>query len=562
LRARLFLLGITRTTGVFLVLLMAAVSAGRVAATYRVFTETNDEGTHLACGLEWIERGTYSFEHLHPPLARVAVALGPYLAGARLGDGWRDDAGTDALYRGGYFRLLSLARLGILPFLLLSILVVWLQSERLLGVHGGVLAVLLLTGLPPILAHSGVATNDMPVAACLVAAFYAFARWLENPSPAASVALGVTVALACLAKATAVFFFPLGAAAILLCHIGRTGSGEELVAPSAAGAREAVRAIRAFLRPACGVLLVAVLVFWAGYRFSLAPVAEADPDLPQRLERRLAGAGPLAKTVSAMAQKLPVPAPEAWSGLVQLRNRLLNDQESYFLGKVVKNGHRLFFPVVFAVKTPLPFLILLFVGVAAVFRPGRRAARQVAPPLAAAVLIFVPCLWSKVNLGVRYLLPIYPLLAMVAAAGALELWRSRRWLARVAVVVLLFCHVAVSIQAHPDYLAYFNALAGRDPGRIVVDPDLDWGQDLQRLAREVSSRGITELHLAYYGAARPNMHIHAKIVATRRDVRPEGWVAISETPLRSRPQDFPWLRGVEPLGRAGRSILLYYLPRH
>ena len=42
-----------------------------------------------------------------------------------------------------------------------------------------------------------------------------------------------------------------------------------------------------------------------------------------------------------------------------------------------------------------------------------------------------------------------------------------------------------SLAAHPDYLAYFNALAGDDPERIVVDSDLDWGQDIKRLGQRL-----------------------------------------------------------------------------
>ena len=55
----------------------------RIVATYTVFNHTADEPAHVACGMEWLEKGVYRWEPQHPPLARVAAALGPYLLGAR-----------------------------------------------------------------------------------------------------------------------------------------------------------------------------------------------------------------------------------------------------------------------------------------------------------------------------------------------------------------------------------------------------------------------------------------------------------------------------------------------
>src|SRR6188474_2285270 len=64
-------------------LLLVTIGSLRVVSTYNVFSETSDEGVHLACGMEWLTRGIYSYEPQHPPLARVAIALGPYAAGVR-----------------------------------------------------------------------------------------------------------------------------------------------------------------------------------------------------------------------------------------------------------------------------------------------------------------------------------------------------------------------------------------------------------------------------------------------------------------------------------------------
>src|SRR6185503_16965824 len=66
-----------------IVLGLALIGSIRIASTYTVFNHTFDEPIHLACGLEWLDKGVYRWEAQHPPLARVATALGPYLMGIR-----------------------------------------------------------------------------------------------------------------------------------------------------------------------------------------------------------------------------------------------------------------------------------------------------------------------------------------------------------------------------------------------------------------------------------------------------------------------------------------------
>jgi len=62
---------------------MVGLAIARVISTYAVFNSTSDEPAHIACGMEWLQWGTYTYEPQHPPLARAMIALGPYLAGIR-----------------------------------------------------------------------------------------------------------------------------------------------------------------------------------------------------------------------------------------------------------------------------------------------------------------------------------------------------------------------------------------------------------------------------------------------------------------------------------------------
>ena len=94
-------------------LILVALASLRIVTTYTVFNHTIDEPAHIACGMEWLDKGVYHYEPQHPPLARVAAALGPYLAGIRpSGAANMFQEGALILYRDNHYdRNLALARL-------------------------------------------------------------------------------------------------------------------------------------------------------------------------------------------------------------------------------------------------------------------------------------------------------------------------------------------------------------------------------------------------------------------------------------------------------------------
>src|ERR1017187_39029 len=122
-------------------LVAGAIALGslRIVATYIVFNHTVDEPAHIACGMEWLDRGTYKMEDQHPPLARVMAALGPYLSGIRSQGVWDKNPGQAGMYSEGqniyyagyrYNLTLVLSRLGILPFFWIACLAVTRSEEH------------------------------------------------------------------------------------------------------------------------------------------------------------------------------------------------------------------------------------------------------------------------------------------------------------------------------------------------------------------------------------------------------------------------------------------------
>ncbi|WP_321470639.1 glycosyltransferase family 39 protein [uncultured Paludibaculum sp.] len=517
----------------FWVLLL--VASARIIATYGVFNHTIDEPAHVACGMEWLDKGRYVYEPQHPPLARIAAAIGPYLAGRRyVGRPTIYQEGAAILYRDNHYdRNLALARLGILPFFWLACAVVYLWGKRILGRAGAVIATFLFTFLPAMLAHGGLATTDMALTATLGAAFLITMIWMEEPTWKHAAILGVCLGGAVLSKLSALAFFPIGCAAALVWHLWAAR-------PGLAEVREAV--VRRL--PGLGlVALTAALLIWAGYRFSYGH--------------------------SSMLG-MSAPAPEFFQGLGTVSSHNRAGHTAYLLGQRSMAGWWYYYPVVLAVKTPMALLLLLAIGVWLLFRERASAAHGAALALATALGILAFSLFTHINIGVRHILPVYFGFVLVAAYAGVRLLESRRAVQWPSIAAGLFLWMGLtSIFSHPDYLPYFNLMAGNEPEKILVDSDLDWGQDMKRLSARLHELGAREVTfnpfiMAYLEAA----HGFPPLRETDPVTPSPGWNAVSLTVLRAarlglydQYPDVPlWPDLRQPTERVGASTLLYYVP--
>ncbi len=524
---------IARRAPVIALLLVAAASV-RIAATYSVFSHTSDEPAHIACGMEWLSRGVYEYEEQHPPLTRVAMALGPYLDGARttghenfMTEGLLILRGTDGA---SYERRLALARLGILPFFWLASFAVFLIGRRVLGPAGAAVSVFIFTTLPVVLAHSGLATTDLGATAFFTLALYSLFSLLETPGLLRGVYLGLSLAGMVLSKFSTLVFLP---AAVLVCAImfwRRNSSQAKSLIPARA---------RSLIPPLGLAAGLAFFLVWAGYRFTFGPA----PYFP-----------------------FPVPFPELYEGLQQVAQHNEKGHLSYFLGSTRMSGSWLFFPTLLAVKTPLAVLVLA--ASALLLKADRQSPWPTWICWAAMAGILGVAMNARINIGLRHVLPMMPLLSVAAAAGALALWdyRTRTRLAGDGAAACLLIVLLSSAAAHPDYLPYFNLLAGEHPEQIAVDSDLDWGQDIKRLGVRLKELGVQQVAYTPLIVSDLNLLGFPPRIAIDPLQPMPGYNAVSLTQLKldrlylpaDQPSLKPWPEGLEPAERVGKTILLYY----
>jgi hypothetical protein len=519
----------------------------RIVSTYSVFSYTFDEPAHLACGMEWLDKGVYTWEPQHPPLARVAGALGPYLMGIRSQNTPRADIysmtyeGIGVLFNNGrYDEAMSLARLGILPFYWVGCLVVYFWTRRYASRATAVIALFLFSFLPPILAHAGLATTDMACTAFLAAAFFAAVVWIEEPSPRTGAFFGLAAGLAISSKFSVLPYF--AAAAVLA--FAWFWFAELLSFHFSGGYRAKLDLFHETRRRLPSLALAGIVAFtiiWAIYRFSFGKVYFAD---------------------------IRLPAPELFAGIRDVLQHNKEGHPGYLLGTPSKNGFWYFYLVDIAVKTPLALLVLFFIGAAA-WRNG--ALRRAYLPLAFAAGILAVAMFSHINIGIRHVMPLYAGMCITAAVGLVRLMESpaRRW-AGWAGLLLIVWYAGSSLISHPDYLPYFNELAGSHPENIVVDSDLDWGQDMKRLGAKLHEVGARQIYLLPMSLGNLEKQFGFPPVNDNIDaLNPSpGWNAVSLTVLKQRrlgmrdryPNLQPWPDRIEGGELIGKSTLLYYFP--
>jgi len=574
----------SRTFWPLTVLLLALMGTLQVTTAWQE-TQTYDEGAYLAAGYSYLKTGDYRMNAEHPPLAKLlaGVALLPLKPRVPLGEeSWKAvdqyQFGSVFLYRNRVpaERMLFHARCVTILLTLCLGLAVAVWARRHFGTSVALLAVLLFALDPNFIAHGHYVTNDLHLALFVFLGCASWGAFLATGWRRDLLWAGVAAGLALLSKFSGVLLFPIFVVlyAVAWWQQGRRTAGENAVLK------------RLSLGHLLGSLLAVSAVSVVMIALAYAPETRSQiaRDTSLSTPPLLGGAEvtPAGKALYQAGQYVHLPVTTWLRGLEYQWRHNERGHPAYLLGKASDHGRWYYFPVVFAVKTPTAVLLLVVLCVLlvvpllfrwsplGVLRELRRLPLEWFVLFVPMSACFAVAMMSKINIGVRHILPVYPFLFILVAAIVL---RSRwGWLRRGLPVVL--CAVALletaeSAMVYPHYLAFFNSVSG-GPGNgstYLVDSNLDWGQDLRRLRDWRQAHGNPPLCLAYFGSAdRAYYGLPAKELPPTWDTESRSYqdciAAVSVTFLKDvyvKPGYFQWLREMQPMGRVGYSIYLYDL---
>lgn len=560
----------SKINSLFIAGFLILIAVCRIVSTYRATSQGFDEPCHVAAAIEFLDKHTYKLDPVHPPLSRIAIGLPLYLAGERFPHLQQNDpphhdyneVGNSVLYDSGhYLRNLSLARLGVLPFFVICAAVVFVWARREFGSAAALVSVALFTSVPTVLAFAGLAYSDMPTACTQTIGIFALILWLEKPSLRSTLFLGLALGLALASKLTSVLF--LSSAGVLLAAF------RWFALRSKPGSVSKTRWVENLTL----ALMLAAAVLWGTYGFQFGRVRESmelsSASMPS-FQHFPGFVGAIAK--ECIAEDCLIPAPALLHGITEawVLNKIA--PSAYLFGITKNGGWWYFFLAALAVKTPIPFLILFVLGTGFVIRLTRDGWWTKSAPAVAVVAILLITMPVKYNAGLRHVLVLLPLMAVLGGYGALVLLQldgRGRILARVCLGILLTWQCISTFQARHDYLAYFNAFAGKDPSRILVNGcDLDCGQDVFKVREELQRRQVSRFAVAMWSSADMSRMGLPDFTVLRPFQPVSGWIAISDrsrlegdvfhTPYPAN--SFDWLRKYSPVARVGGAVNLYYIP--
>jgi 4-amino-4-deoxy-L-arabinose transferase-like glycosyltransferase len=511
-----------------LVLILAAM-AFAMLSTAVAQTPTIDEPVYITSATVYLREHTVRFNPEHPPLAKLVMAAGLAFARPTLDSGYAESQKLTArhlMYHSGNdpARLLFAARLPIILLTCLFGLVVFAFARDLTNNAGGVLALALYACTPDLITHGALATLDVPAAGFVLTALWLAWRGRDRPLPYAPLA-GLALGAAAATRANTLIAVPVVLALVLWRMRGEP---------------------RRALAAAAGVGVLAVAVVWLAYLI-------VDP----RLRWTAPDTVPVLHGLRRVAVDL-LPFPPAYRDGVRLQFALdAQGADTFLFGRHYHGPVWYYLPAAMLVKTPLGLLVLWPAAAALLlavprFRPA--AAYLLVTPLMLAAAVAA----GNRDYGTRYAV-VVPMFGAVAAAVLVTVRRC--WVH--AATVALALYVATSVAAaYPYFLPYANeAFGGPDQThRNLHDSNVDWGQDLGRLADRLHTRYRGQrVWLSYKGAGLPayyGIRSRNPLRAPPDEVR--GLLVVSDsTAALAEGRLKELIESSRPIDSVGHSITIY-----
>jgi len=550
-----------------------------------------DEVAHIPAGYSYLKYQDYRLNPEHPPLPKMLAGFPLLFLDLKFPldhEAWTRDvngqweAGYQFLYHQGNNadQILFWSRLPMIAMLILLGVYVWKWAKELLGPKWALAVIFLYSFSPTIIAHSHYVTTDLAATCFIFIAFYYFVRYLKAPNNKNALWAGIALGLAQTAKFSSVLLLPcFGLLALLLFFFNKS--------PKITWLGQIKNHLAKFILICLSASAVILLVYQpAVWAFDLGK--------QQELIRGSIGPEKIESIVLAISK---IPGCQGMAqyilGVVMVFARVGGGNTAYFLGQVSNQGWWYYFPVTFLLKETisvlaLTLLALLFSVRKFIYNLWRN--HSYSRPLISlrkytlghwaeiTMALFIVVYGSvsikgKLNLGIRHIMVLFPFVYILIIKEFKERIKEteyKKTFLAIFAVLLVWIGAEVAIT-YPSYLAYYNEITGgpKTGYKFITDSNLDWGQDLRRMAKWVNNNPeITKIKVDYFGGGVPAYYLGDKYQEWHSENGPAtGWIAVSANYFSesiyklnsSFANSYYYLETREPVKTFGHSIFVFYI---
>jgi hypothetical protein len=408
-------------------------------------------------------------------------------------------------------------------------------------------------------------TTDLPVTAAMTVCMGELVLFLIGRARWHAWTAALMFGAALITKYTALALVPLLGA--LACGFAFFGLGRY----AGLGRRRALQrvALLALLFSCSGLTIINAIYRFDRTGLSVAQILE-QPEPENQITRGFKGMLLERRSVLKFLPdwlRLPVPYTYLY-GLTSITVHDRSGHPSSFFGKPIKRGHPAYFPVLILIKTPLLELVGLCAALIIAWQRRWRVNLGAWALTFYASALLILAMRASINIGIRHILPMLPVLGLIAGLGAVRAWQcaGRSALRTSVTACLVGSHLLGLAWCYPDYISDFNALVGgRRGGEQISIVGEEWGQDMVRLGTALKARGVESvrhnpdtftsgLELARFG-------VSIERLGCPRRSPGAGWMAVSSRELVRSPECWQWIESIQPEFVVNNHVWVYALTR-
>jgi hypothetical protein len=554
------------TTAVLLLLVMFVLAGGAALRE----SATVDEVAHVGAGLSYLQQLDLRLNPEHPPLAKALAALPLAVRGTHAdysSNAWKLSDGFFAAYMtqwafgdavlGRWNDWKSTLIWARAPMLILTLLLGWMvyvYGRRFGGDWGGLLCLALYVTTPAFLVFGPLVITDLPVTLFSLVALWQLGEVWSVPSRRTALFFGLALAASLLSKFTGLLLF-----AVIISLFVQTRYWPTAAEPTDKVERKRWRRAR-WRSVLQGVLWAALFVYVVYFLLSL--------NQPDDALNRI-GSG-------------------AWAGLVRrplmpiwlyvrgvLLMLIMGSRSTFLLGHTYSHGVPFYFPVVFALKSTLGFLLLLALA-ALVGITSHRSRKQYASiipdryrphwrVLMVGFFVFlIVCLLSRLNISIRhFMIPIVLLILMLAPLpNMIKSMRAPRLLQALA-AALVASSFGACILAYPYFFPFVNSLAISPVYVLLNDSNVTWNEGLPAVEKFVQQHQLAHVELDWASLSDPALVVpqaQAWDCQAPTDQDAGQWVVVSAVSILEN-RNCGYLRQYPHQALAGGGMYAFRLPQ-